>query len=457
MRYRDWLHRRGIRENSSIDWDIYKSARNKVTSDLRRAKTTYYHRLCSSNIHPAQLWKQLNNLLCRKNNCAVKSMVVNNRELTDKTEIAEAMNSHFIHAASPSTTPPHHLNPGTDPKPFFSLSPVTEDEVIGIVLSLDPNKSSGPSDINAKCLQLTISSIVTPIVRIINLSQQNGTVPSCWKAANVTPVFKKGDKQDPTNYRPISVIPVLGKTLERVMYTRLMTFLSENNILTPFQSGFRPNHSTEDVLIRTVEGWRQEVDQGKAIAAVFIDFSKAFDSIAHPLLLTKLQSIGVNNKALDWFKDYLTNRRQRVVVDGHVSSWSLVQQGVPQGSLLGPLLFSIYTNDMPSCVSTSSINMYADDTALYASDNNAIVAAKRVTDYLSAIHSWCRDNHLLINQTMTLAMFLSRNNTKQRTEISQAAILLDGSPLRTVSEFRYLGVLLDSNLSFKSHINSITS
>ena len=241
------------------------------------------------------------------------------------------------------------------------------------------------------------------------------------------------------------------------MFIRLMTFLSENNILTQFQSGFRPNHSTEDVLIRTVEDRRRDVDQGKAIAAVFIDFSKAFDSIEHSLMLTKLQSIGVNNKALDWFKDYLTNRRQRVVVDGHVSSWSLVQQGVPQGSLLGPLLFSIYTNDMPSCVSTSSINMYADDTALYASDSNAIVAAKRVTDDLSAIHSWCKDNHLLINQTKTLAMFLSRNNTKQRTEISQATILLDGSPLRTVAEFRYLGVLLDSDLSFKSHINFITS
>ena len=112
---------------------------------------------------------------------------------------------------------------------------------------------------------------------------------------------------------------------------------------------------------------------------------------------------------------------------------------------------------MPYCVSTSSINMYADDTALYVSDNNAIIAAKRVTNNLTAIHSWCRDNHLLINPTKTLAMFFSQNNTKQRTEISQAAILLDGSPLRTVSEFQYLGVLLDSNLSFKSHINSITS
>ena len=178
----------------------------------------------------------------------------------------------------------------------------------------------------------------------------------------------------------------VGKILERVVYTRLMCHLSENNILTPYQSGFRPNHSTEDVLLRTVEDWKQEVDQGKAVAAVFIDFSKAFDSISHPLLLKKLQGIGINYMALNWSKDFLTNRQQRVVIDGQASSWSLVQQGVPQGSLLGPLLFSIYTNDMPSIISNSSINMYADDTALYASDVNTAVAAKRVTDDLSAIH-----------------------------------------------------------------------
>ena len=207
------------------------------------------------------------------------------------------------------------------------------------------------------------------------------------------------------------------------------------------------------LLLRTMEDWRCEVDQRKTVAAVFIDLSKAFDSISHTHLLTKLQNIGITNKALSWFQDFLTNSTQRAVIDGQVSSWSTVQQRVPRGSLLGLVLFSIYTNDMQSTVSTSTINMYADDTALYASDTNPAVAAQRVSEDLSSINDWCKDNCLLINQSKTLAMFLSRNNKQQ---IIEASILLDGSPLHTVTECRYLGVLLESALTFKSHINSIT-
>ena len=145
-----------------------------------------------------------------------------------------------------------------------------------------------------------------------------------------------------------------------------------------------------------MEGWRFDVDRGKAVAGVFIDFTKAFDSISHSLLLRKLHTIGVVDTALCWFQVFLSNRRQRVVIDGHSSSWLYVQQGVPQGSLLGPLLFSIYTNDMPSVVNKASINMYADDAALYASHSNAIAAAKVVSNDLAKIH-----NSLIINSKKT--------------------------------------------------------
>ena len=147
---------------------------------------------------------------------------------------------------------------------------------------------------------------------------------------------------------------------------------------------------------------------------------------------------------------------QRVIIDGKTSSWSLVLQGVPQGSLLGPLLFSIYTNK-PSDVSTSSINMYAEDTALYASDVDTTVASKRVTDDLSSTHKWCKDNSLEVHQSKTYAMFLSRNKSKRTRERKQATVLFNGSPFQTVSEFRYLRVLLDDGLSFKKHIKSLTS
>ena len=458
MRHRDWLHKKAIKDDSPTVWDMYRTVRNKVTKDLRLSKANYYHHLCSSNMHPTKLWKHLNSLLSRNNRSSVKSLVVKNTEHTDKTEIAEAMNSHFITAAT-LQSPPNIQNLDANPLAStpFSFAPVTEDEVSNIVVSLDPKKSSGPSEISTKCLQLTIPSMAASVARILNLSLQSGCVPSNWKAANVTPIHKKGDKQNPNNYRPISVIPVMGKILERVVYTRLMDHLNHNNILTPFQSGFRPNHSTEDVLLRTVEDWRREVDQGKAIAAVFIDFSKAFDSISHPLLLKKLNLLNIKGTVLSWFKDFLSNRRQRVVIEGHKSSWALVQQGVPQGSLLGPLLFSIYTNDMPSIVSNSSINMYADDTALYASDKNIIAAASRATKDLAAIQNWCKDNCLQINHKKNFAMFLARNKVELQNGRNQAHILLDGSALQTVSEVRYLGVLIDSTLSFKGHIDSITS
>ena len=262
---------------------------------------------------------------------------------------------------------------------------------------------------------------------------------------------------NPDNYRPISVIPTLGKILEKVVYSRLMHYLDEHNILTPFQSGFRPNYSTEDVLLKTVEDWRLSVDRGNAVAAVFIDFSKAFDSISYPLLVKKLQSIGVADIALTWFHDFLTNRQQRVVIDGHASSWLTIQKGVPQGSLLGPLLFSIYTNDMPLTVKNCSINMYADDTALYTANTNAFKAANSVSKDLTATHKRCLDNSITINFKKTYAMFLSRNLRSLTSQCNNAMIYLNGLPLQTVTEIRYLGVIIDSKLSFKSHISSIIS
>ena len=192
MRHRDWWHKKAIKENSIISWDMYKKARNKTTSALRKAKTNYYLHVWSSNIHPSELCNYLNSLLSQK-----KSLVVNNQELSDKSEIAEAVNAHFIHAAPQGARSSASTNPVQEtmrvPKPH-NLSPVTQDEVSTTIMALDPKMSSGPSDIKAKCLQFTLPSISSSITRILNLSLLTGSVPSSWKAANVTPVFKKGDK-----------------------------------------------------------------------------------------------------------------------------------------------------------------------------------------------------------------------------------------------------------------------
>ena len=344
----------------------------------------------------------------------------------------------------------------------FIFSPVSEEEVFEIISLLDPNKSSGPSDITTKSLHLAISSISPSLTCILNLSLQSGSVPSCWKAANVTPVFKKGDKQDPNNYRPISVISTLGKILERVVYTRLLDHLSVHNILTPFQSGFHPNHSTEDVLLRTVEDWwivGKLLLLSSLISLRPLTPSLTLCCSGNYTLLVLLTQHYVGSRIFfqTGGKELSSIATPQVVIDGHSSSWLYVQQGVPQGSLLGPLLFSIYTNDMPSVVTKASINMYADDTALYASHSNAITAAKVVSDDLAKIHNWCFENSLIINSKKTYAMFLSRNKVNILQQRNNASIILDGSPLKTVSEICYLGVHIDSALSFKNHINCIIS
>ena len=186
-----------------------------------------------------------------------------------------------------------------------------------------------------------------------------------YKRANVTPVFKKGDKKDPNNYRPISIIPVVGKVLEQIAYFQLMSFLQTNGILSPYQSGFRLNHSTEDVLVKTTDYWRRAVHKGRVVGVIFLDFKKAFDSVPHTLLLKKIESIGIRKPPLKWFRNFLSGRQQRVLIDGTSSDWLPIKCGVPQGSLLGPILFSLYINDLPSVFEVVNVDMYADDTAIY--------------------------------------------------------------------------------------------
>ena len=215
------------------------------------------------------------------------------------------------------------------------------------------------------------TDLISPYISIIfNCCLTTGTFPDDWKLAKVTPIFKQGDRNDMNNYCPISVISAVAKVFERIVYNQLSSYLSENNILSQYQSGFRSFHSTVTALLEATYNWAFNIDRGYINAVVFLDLKNAFDTVNHPILLSKLYSYGVKGNAYELLSSYLNNRMQKCAVNGVLSKSCTLTCGIPQGTILGPLLFLLYINDLPNCLSNSQPRMYADDTHLTYADND---------------------------------------------------------------------------------------
>ena len=271
--------------------------------------------------------------------------------------------------------------------------------------------------------------------------------------AKIIPVYKSGSKNDVNNYRPISILPIVSKVLERVVQVQLLNFIREHKILSINQSGFRRNHSTETTLVFLVDKILERMDKQQLTGSVFIDPKKAFDVVNHDYLLYKLNHYGVRNSSLNWFRDYLTTRTQKIAFGRDLSTSSSVQYGVPQGSILGPLLFILYINDLPQCLEKCSISMYADDTVIYFSAVSINDIQCVVQRDLENITSWMNDNELILNEIKTKTLLFG---TRQKVEDPKFDIYLSGVKLEQVFSFNYLGVILDCQMNWKEHVGSVS-
>ena len=276
-----------------------------------------------------------------------------------------------------------------------------------------------------------------------------GIFPNKWKKANVTPIFKKKDKNLVTNYRPISLLPLCGKIFEKIIYDNLYSYIYKNNFITDKQSGYKRGDSTVKQLLSITNEIHKTFDEGKELRAVFLDISRAFDRVWHDGLLFKLSQIGIEGQALNIVKDFLKNREQRVVIDGQSSDWAPITAGVPQGSILGPLLFLIYINDITEVI-TSDIRIFADDTFIFRTANSD--STRLLNDDLAKITDWAWRWKMLFNPDISKqAVEVIFSNKGQKT--NYPPLVFNGIPVKLVEETKHLGMILDSKLNFQSHLS----
>ena len=315
----------------------------------------------------------------------------------------------------------------------------------------------GSDGIASNLLKIAFPVICNSICDIFNFSIFSPSFPVSWKIARVTPIFKGGKPDDRSNYRPISLLPVVSRLFEKLIYDQLYQYLDKHKYLVSHQSGFRSLHSVVTCLLKGTNDWYIDIDNGRYTAMIFIDLKKAFDTVDHQILLDKMQFYGITGRAHKWFSSYLDYRKQYCRVNGATSSIENIDIGVPQGSCLGPLLFLLYINDLPFALKKAKATMYADDTAISYSSDKSEELDLVINEELSCIERWLQGNKLSLNVVKTQAMIIgSKPKIKNLNNPSTLpSFRVGGEEIDLINETKYLGVVIDNCLTWESHICAV--
>ena len=466
IKYRDKLYKSlKLLHPDSADYEtikhnlqVYNAILNK---SIRRAKKFYYSsQLNLAKKDPKKTWDVLNNILNRNTNVSQSNLFnIDGVSISNKKEIANYFNSYFTEIGSKSAP---LIAPGrqNDFKTFltrtintkFNFSNVLEAEIQEIIENMPKKNSCGFDYLSSSLLKKLSPLLIKSITLIVNQSLNTGVFPDHLKKAKVIPVFKKDDKTLLKNYRPISLLPIISKILEKIVYSQLSHYFIKNQLFNPYQYGFRTNHSTEHAVLEITDRIISSMDQGDTPVAIFLDLSKAFDTLNHKVLVDKLAYYGIQDTSLAWFTSYLSNRVQFTVFENHISDDLIIDTGVPQGSVLGPLLFNIYTNDISNISNYFHIIQYADDTALICSQKLAL-DSRHISAELSYIHDWLTVNRLSLNILKTKFMVFSVKNKK----VTFPHILLNDTAIENVSSFDFLGVIIHEKMNWEHHVNKIAN
>lgn len=375
------------------------------------------------------------------------------RQIECPEEVADTFNEYFLTIADQLTgNLPINLDE-TIPRREFTmfLNPVTPAEVVELISDLSNKYSCGYDGISPALIRHVKQHIASPLADIINTSFETGIFPACLKTARVFPLYKGGDKENCNSHRPVSLLPSVSKIVEKALYNRLYNFFDSNNLFTPQQFGFRKNRSTimavHNFVTKILQGWEhREIGVG-----VFLDLTKAFDCVNHRLLCHKLERYGVRGQALQWLTSYLSNRQQFVEVPGGKSSLGCITRGVPQGSILGPLLFLIYINDLPDHIK-NDIWLFADDSNVMATGHGEELVQRELADDLGNMETWFQNHQLTVNIGKTAHMLFSTRRAE-----NELIVEMGGREIQRVSSISFLGVVIDENLGWSAHVDKLCS
>ena len=430
-----------------------------MNNEIKYAKKNYYSKKlneCSCDV--GGTWKVLNSILKRKNKDKIEDMVINEEIVNDEKIIAEEFNKYFSEVGEklarelPASCDHFSQYLGDRSENVFKFRHVHESYVKKIILDFK-DCSPGYDDLSMKVIKYCVDEIVFPLSVICNLSMHTGVFPDKLKQAQIIPIFKSNNRKSINNYRPISILPSISKILEKIVTKQLYEFVENQNIISSSQYGFRSGRSTEIAVSDFTESILTAFDDNQYTIATFIDLSKAFDTVAHDILLAKLDHWGVRGSELHWIASYLRERKISVKIKNTQSSTNILSLSVPQGSSLGPLLFIIYFNDIVNASNLLNFTIYADDCVTYVSNENLKTGEEIMNTELKSIYKWLLANKLTINIQKTNFMILARKKIPLDDSIS---IRINNLSIDRVKSIKFLGVTINEKLNWANHIRNIS-
>ena len=482
MRARDYAQQRAAESKKTDDIKEFKNLRNCVTNRLRQEKKNWKQtKLQDCSQDTGKIWKSILGWLNWKTSGAPTQIFYNGVLENKPFRIATCMNEYFISKVNSII---NNL-PISDSDPLktllvkdirlepFQLRPAHPDTIDKIIKALKNSKSAGVDFLDTAAIKLISDDIVPAITHIVNLSIMYSKFPAAWKHAKIIPLHKKDDILNPKNYRPVAILPILSKILERVIFEQVVEYFDKNHLFHPNHHGFRKNHNTCTALLQMYDGWVEAAERGELTGVCMLDMSAAFDVVNHELLLKKLRLYGFNQTSLTWMTSYLSSRKQSVCIDGTLSSPLEISAGVPQGSILGPLFYIIFTNDLPEsiltcqkhsgpaddnslfsthCQECGSVCCFADDSTLSLSDKDPDKLTEKLTEKYALLSDYLNSNKLKLNNDKTHLILMTTAENRRLKNYPSIRIDTDTESIETTESEKLLGGIIHQNLKWGEHI-----